>query len=200
MQDTCVFNLCRWHWWTANVQGQRFLHQKLLCKRHICGLSIILVLRDTPLFEQAGPKFSEATKLWKAETSTFVAATVLPGHRGRVTAEKLPQCETRNSLGNPEKLLVSQMLCPCEIPMKNSFPGRGHSQLNCPVSCVEVCLFLSLLVEVESSSCYSELLGLSVSLTSAPWIAETTFSPTCPAVFGVLKGPSTLTWNTEENA
>lgn len=75
---------------------------------------------------------------------------MLPGHRGRVTAEKMPQCETRNSLGNPEKLLVSQLLCPCEIPMKNSFPGRGHSQLNCHVSYMKVCLFLSLLIEIPS--------------------------------------------------
>lgn len=125
---------------------------------------------------------------------------MLPGHRGRVTAEKMPQCETRNSLGNPEKLLVSQLLCPCEIPMKNSFPGRGHSQLNCHVSYMKVCLFLSLLIEIRSPLCYSELLSRSVSPASAPWIAETTFSPACPAVSEVSKGPSTLTWNTEENA
>lgn len=104
----------------------------------------------------------------------------------------MPQCETRNSLGNPEKLLVSQLLCPYETPMKNSFPGRGHSQLNCHVSYMKVCLFLSLLIEIRSPLCYSELLSRSVSPASAPWIAETTFSPACPAVSEVLKGPPLL--------
>lgn len=120
LQDTCVFNLCRWPWWTANVQAQRFLYQTILCKRHICGLNITLGLRDIII-------------IW-----TGWQQRRCPSVRPGIAWEIL-----RSSLWVSSSALVKfQWKTASQGEVIASSIVRFHAY-------VKVCLFLSLLIEIQ---------------------------------------------------
>lgn len=126
LQDTCVFNLCRWLWWTANVQAQRFLYQTILCKRHICGLNITLGLRDTIIIWTG----------WQQRR----CPSVRPGIaweilRSSLWVSRSAQVKFQWKTASQGEVIASSIIW-------------FHAY-------VKVCLFLSLLIEIQSPLCYS---------------------------------------------